>query len=117
MIKEIEMREIEFRCWNDIDKMMIEWGTLRASPIFLMNVIKGIVKHHTLEQYTGLKDCNGVKIFEGDIISEPVSPVGGVDGGYLYKQREIKWLGAGQGYALHAPGAASKVIGNIHEKT
>jgi hypothetical protein len=69
----------------------------------------------TLGQYTGMKDCNGVEIYEGDLLSEPISPVGGKDGGYLYKTRVIEWLGAQSGYKLHGPQAASKVIGNIHE--
>ena len=66
------------------------------------------------EQYTGLKDKNGKEIYEGDILREPASPVGGADGGYLYKNRVIEWLGAGSGYSLFNPQAASEIIGNIH---
>ena len=58
------MREIEFRAWHkEATKMLYEDYTGDAlrwkregQPIVVM-------------QYTGLKDKNGVKIFEGDILS------------------------------------------------
>jgi uncharacterized phage protein (TIGR01671 family) len=62
------MRPIKFRAWNDIDKMMIGWDTLQASPVLFMNILKGKVKHHKLMQFTGLQDKNGVDIYEGDLI-------------------------------------------------
>ena len=61
------MRELKFRAWNDIDKMMIDWQTLKVSPIFFANIIKGKVKHHNLMQFTGLKDEDGKDVYEGDI--------------------------------------------------
>ena len=58
------MKEIKFRAWNDIDKMMIEWEVLKASPVFFMNILKGKVRHHRLEQFTGEQDENGNDIYE-----------------------------------------------------
>lgn len=57
------MREIKFRAW-DGKKMTREYTLYEMLSFQLPN--NGL-KHNWL-QYTGLKDKNGKKIFEGDII-------------------------------------------------
>lgn len=62
------MRFLKFRVWNDIDKKMIEWPTLKVMPEFLVDVIKGKVKHHKLLPYTGIANKKGEELCLDDVI-------------------------------------------------
>lgn len=56
------MREIEFRAW-DIEKKKYHYPKLWDNTM-----PTNWEKYYVLEQYTGLKDINGKKIFENDIV-------------------------------------------------
>ena len=69
------MREIKFRAWNTDSKKMESFRYL-CETIEFTDVFFGHYINLELMQYTGLKDKNGVEIYEGDII--------GLDGLWSY---------------------------------
>lgn len=64
------MREIKFRAWNGKEMDMHAHNRAWFGPLSS----KGDEREGIVMQYTGLKDKNGVEIYEGDIV-EDVSAV------------------------------------------
>ena len=134
------MREIKFRAWDEQNKVMhnevefirsgidgndwilfksdkqkLEDGNVLNNPYFQQQI--------KLMQYTGLKDKNGVEIYESDICR----CLGGSEfnGHYEYNRiYEVKWQGSGLemmidncGYGWNYSSGFDyiEVIGNIYE--
>lgn len=57
-------REIRFRVWDAISKKIHPYSIVKNNAL-----VEFELDHYSLMQYTGLKDKNGVEIYEGDVVT------------------------------------------------
>jgi len=98
------MRDIEFRCWSMASKTMQDWSEMEEHGE-IWRLIKS--PSYPVMQYTGLKDKNGVKIFEGDIlkINDEIFRVEYIED-YMtfcpFTQQQFEWFKSGSNHFKYA---------------
>ena len=116
------MKEIKFRAWDKNTKIMIPWDHLVKSRISFKTFRWALVSENSenieLMQYTGLKDKNGIEIYEGDILFHPLQGKRKVF--YPYSETVASYglrnVDNGMGSTLQDAHRVWEIIGNCYEK-
>jgi hypothetical protein len=103
------MRTFKFRVWDNVDYMSspFSFSDIQESNI---QFTKGCI----VMQYTGLKDKNGVDIYEGDLLDE---------NGYLFEviwdkqwaKFKLQWRTKAIQFPEWNRGVQMSIIGNIYQ--
>lgn len=120
------MREIKFRIWDYIEKEIIRNEDIKSldfnSNYFCTDMIEdyfGNEHDNKLMQYTGIKDKNGIEIYEGDIVKIQTVKVNEDDyviGTVAYSEFEGMYV-TNKGYILGRVNHRTEVIGNVYENS
>jgi hypothetical protein len=122
-------REIKFRAWNDISNEMTYPFKPKSMAGIGLSSSEILRRYEIVMQFTGLKDMNGVEIYEGDLLNIGANEFGLIVNGknlnvvyevrvegcdYILYRHDLK-LNWGRLSRLEEMGWYCQVIGNIHE--
>ena len=104
------MRDIKFRAWDNLEKRMRKVVSLHWQGDKLISAkLEGdnepipIEGRLVIEQCTGLKDKNGIEIYEGDVVK--------VEGdGEIYR---VEWINSGFGLEPRYNSPRYPILGNV----
>ena len=113
-------REIKFRAWDDLNKVMHYNVSFSNRVWFIGQVFTDTCEILGCEpmikpmQFTGLTDKNGKEIYEGDVIQYDFLPEGGDQRDeVIYEGRSFCLKNGGNNYMPYSE--CMEVIGNIYE--
>lgn len=118
------MREIKFRAWDAAEGQMFEVSQLNFSHDIDGFIIDDLPRQKQLRlmQYTGLKDRNGVEIYEGDVAklhcsnnTETNISAEVLYGNHSYDMRLLQGWDVHKYCGMHDCFRYAEVIGNIYE--
>ena len=124
------MKELKFRVWEEREKEYDTWSyILDANGNLFRNAYGALIgcdkKDYIVERYTGLKDKNGQKIYEGDIVTFMVERFNNVTLGFEsedWHTAVVEWNQDDACYSFMVRDVPfsvryeAEVIGNIHKQ-
>ena len=112
------MREIKFRAWREGNPYSMIYNPLHRCDAGNVLDKKEIYKDWILMQYTGLKDKDGVEIYEGDILNyqdKYICKVEWKNGGFVFMYTDGVENIASESWYAPSDVKITEVIGNIYQ--